>query len=73
MPSPVVPPLKNVQDHLVDAFIAAMISFVISAAMANIFSRKYRYEIDANQVRDFFSKFGMNVRSDRTDGSLLNI
>ena len=50
IPSPAVPPLGNVPDYLVDAFICAAISFVVSAAMFNIFAHKYRYKVDANQV-----------------------
>ena len=49
-PFPAVPHLGNVSDYFVDAFIAAVLSFAFSAAFFNIFARKHRYEVDANQV-----------------------
>ena len=53
-PSPAVPDFHNMQNYIVDAFIAAILSFVFSAVMCKIFARKYRYEIDPNQVNTLF-------------------
>ena len=54
-PAPAVPDFHNMQKYIVDAFIAAILSFVFSAVMCKIFARKYRYEIDPNQVNTLFS------------------
>ena len=54
-PAPAVPDFHNIQKYIVDAFIAAILSFVFSAVMCKIFARKYRYEIDPNQVNTLFS------------------
>ena len=54
MPKPVVPPMDNASTFIIDAFIAAILSFSISISLADIYARKHRYTLDFNQVSIFF-------------------
>ncbi len=47
--TPVMPDFHNAENYVVDAFLIAIISFVISYSMVSMFARKHRYEIDTSQ------------------------
>ncbi|CAH1783539.1 unnamed protein product [Owenia fusiformis] len=76
VPTPVVPPMNEAQNYIAEAFIIAIVSFAISISMAKVFTKKYNYEIDANQelfaygvangVGAFFHSFAGAVAPPRT-------
>ena len=57
MPSPELPPLEKASSFLVDAFIAAVLSFAVSISLADRIARKHEYEIDANQASDLLTRY----------------
>ena len=49
MPAPMVPPMTNAPNYIIDGFLVAIVSYTISMSMSKLFTKKYRYEINANQ------------------------
>jgi hypothetical protein len=50
IPKPFLPPFKIVPDILDCAMNIAIISFALNISISKLFSKKYKYDIDANQV-----------------------
>ena len=48
-PAPVVPSMHNASSYIVDGFLVALISFIISFAVSKLFADMYTYDIDNNQ------------------------
>ena len=46
-----MPPMSIASDVLGDAISIAIVSFAVNISMAKLFSKKYKYELNANQVR----------------------
>ena len=46
---PNIPDFQGFESYLTDAFLIAVISFVISYSMISTFARKHKYEVDASQ------------------------
>lgn len=49
IPTPAFPPMDIASNLIVDSVVCAILSFVISISMANLFVRKYKYHVDSNQ------------------------
>ena len=49
IPAPVVPPLWNLSNYIIDAVIMAIVGYGIAISTAKVFTKKYRYEINPNQ------------------------
>ena len=47
--SPVLPDFTGFEIYLVDAFLIAVISFIISYSMVSTFARKYKYEVNTSR------------------------
>ncbi len=46
---PEIPPMDIAPNVIVDAILVAILSFVISVSVANVFTKKYKYSVDSNQ------------------------
>ena len=46
---PTIPNFHGFESYMIDAFLIAVISFVISYSMVSTFARKHQYEVDAGQ------------------------
>ena len=49
VPVPLVPPMHYAGSLITDAIVIAILSFVVSFSMADLFARKHRYAVDSNQ------------------------
>ena len=49
VPVPLVPPMHYAGSLITDAIVIAILSFVISFSMADLFARKHRYAVDSSQ------------------------
>ena len=47
--SPTIPNFRGFESYIIDAFLIAVISFVISYSMVSTFARKHQYEVDVGQ------------------------
>ena len=49
LPEPRVPHFENAQSYLVNAFVIAIMVFIINLSLAKVYSQKYQYPIDQSQ------------------------
>ena len=49
LPAPFIPPIEKAPGFMKDAVVAALLSFAISISMADILSRKHKYQVNTNQ------------------------
>ncbi|XP_070557774.1 prestin-like [Ptychodera flava] len=76
IPAPVIPPGKYMTAMIGDAFAIAIVIFSVSVSMADIWAKKYNYEVDSNQellayglansISSFFSCFASSCSLSRT-------
>ncbi len=50
IPAPRLPPFSIASEVFGDAISIAIVSFAINISMAKLFAKKYKYELNANQV-----------------------
>jgi len=53
-PQPFAPPFYILPDIIDSAINISIVSFAINVSMAKLFAKKYKYDIDANQVSKQF-------------------
>lgn len=49
-PAPKVPPVQLLPDIIGNVINISIVSFAINISMAKLFAKKYKYELDSNQV-----------------------
>jgi len=51
IPTPVFPPLQIIGDIIDSSFNIAIVSFALNISMSKLFAKKYKYDLDVNQVK----------------------
>jgi len=60
-PAPKVPPVEILPDIIGNVINISIVSFAINISMAKLFAKKYKYELDSNQVCFEMNQFGKEV------------
>lgn len=56
MPTPKLPQFKIISNIIGDAISIAIVTYANNISIAKLYSKKYKYEISPNQVRNLKSK-----------------